>query len=93
MCGIYKYGLFPTARKTFSATIQRRGKLQEDNGPKHRSKLATSWKEEKKIENVDWPSMSPDIAPIENVWQIFKMKLRKKKFTTYQSLVSAIKQG
>ena len=35
--------------------------------------------------------MSPDIAPIENVWQVLKMKLRKKKFTTYQSLVSAIK--
>ena len=36
--------------------------------------------------------MSSDIAPIENVWQFFKMKLRKTKFTTYQSLVSAIKQ-
>ena len=36
--------------------------------------------------------MSPDIAPIENVWQFLKMKLRKKKFTTYQSLISAIKQ-
>ena len=36
--------------------------------------------------------MSPDTAPIENVWQILKMKLRKKQFTTYQSLVSAIKQ-
>ena len=36
--------------------------------------------------------MSPGIAPIENVWQILKMKLRKKKFTTYQSLVSTIKQ-
>ena len=32
--------------------------------------------------------MSPDIAPIENVWQILKMKLRKKN----QSLVLAIKQ-
>ena len=36
--------------------------------------------------------MSPDVAPIENVWHILKMKLRKKKFTTYQSMVSAIKQ-
>ena len=44
------------------------------------------------MENIDCPSMSPDIAPIENVWQILKMKFRKKKFTTYQSLVSAIKQ-
>ena len=36
--------------------------------------------------------MSPDIAPIENVWRILKMKLREKKFTPYQSLVSVIKQ-
>ena len=36
--------------------------------------------------------MSPDIAPVENVWQSLKMKLREKKFTNYQSLVSAIKQ-
>jgi hypothetical protein len=36
--------------------------------------------------------MSPDIAPIENVWQLLKMKLRKKKLPTYQSLVSAIKR-
>ena len=45
------------------------------------------------MENIDWPSMPPDIAPIENVWQILKMKLRKKKkLTTYQSLVLAIRQ-
>ena len=31
------------------------------------------------MENIDWSSMSPLIAPIENVWQILKMKLRKKK--------------
>ena len=35
--------------------------------------------------------MSSDRAPIENVWQLLKMKLRSKKLTTYQSLVSAIK--
>ena len=44
------------------------------------------------MENIDCPSISADIAPVENVWQIFKMKLRKKKLTTYQSLVLAIKQ-
>ena len=36
--------------------------------------------------------MSPEIAPIENVWQILQMKLRRKKVRTYQSLVWAIKQ-
>jgi transposase len=91
MCGIYQHGLLPTARKQFGddSTLW---KLQEDNDPKHTSKLATNYKEQKGIENIDWSSMSPDLAPIENVWQLLKMNLRKKIFTTYQSLVSAIKR-
>jgi hypothetical protein len=91
MCDIYKYGLLPTARKQFGhdSTLW---KLQEDNDPKHTSKLATNWRMNNNVQKIDWPSMSPDIAPIENVWQLLKMKLRKKKLSTYQSLVSAIKR-
>jgi transposase len=91
MCDIYKYGLLSTARKQFGhdSTLW---KLQEDNDPKHTSKLATNWRMNNNVQKIDWPSMSPDIAPIENVWQLLKMKLRKKKLSTYQSLVSAIKR-
>jgi transposase len=91
MCNIYKYGLLPTAKKQFGhdSTLW---KLQEDNDPKHTSKLAVNWRVNNGIEKIDWPSMSPDIAPIENVWQLLKMKLRSKNLTTYQSLVSAIKR-
>ena len=40
MCNIYKYVLLPTAQKQFGhdSTLW---KLQEDNDPKHMSKLAT----------------------------------------------------
>ena len=92
MCHIYKYGLLPTARKQFGhdSTLW---KLQEDNDPKHTSKKATTWRMNNNVEKINWPSMSPDIAPIENdVWELLKMKLRKKKHSTYQSLVSAIKR-
>ena len=44
------------------------------------------------VEKINWPSMSPDIATIENIWELLKMKLRKKKHSTYQSLVSAMKR-
>ena len=91
MCDIYKYGLLPTARKQFGydSTLW---KLQEDNDPKHTSKLATIWTIKNNVQKIDWPSMSPDIAPKENVWQLVKMNLRKKNLSTYQSLVSAIKK-
>lgn len=91
MCHIYKYGLLPTARKQFGHDSTS-WKLQEDNDPKHTSKLATNWRMNHNVHRIDWPSMSPDIAPIENVWQLLKMKLRKKKLPSYQSLVSAIKR-
>ena len=91
MCDINKYGLLPTARKQFGhdSTLW---KLQEDNDPKHTSKLATNWRMNNNVQKIDWPSMSTDIAPIENVWQLLKMKLRNKKLSTYQSLVLEIKR-
>jgi hypothetical protein len=91
MCDIYKYGLLSTARRQFGhgSTLW---KLQEDNDSKHTSKLATNWRRNNDVYKIDWPSMSPDLAPIENVWQFLKMKLKKKNLSTYQSFVLAIKR-
>ena len=72
--------------------IQCYGTLQEDNDPKHRSKLAVNWKRNNGVHEIYWPSMSPDLAPIENVWQLLKMNLRRKKIGNYRPLVSAIKR-
>ena len=91
MCDIYKRGLFPTVRKQFGHDSML-WKLQEDNDPKHRSKLAVNWKRNNEVHEIYWPSMSPDLAPIENVWQLLKMNLRRKKIGSYRSLVSAIKR-
>ena len=90
MCNIYRYGLLPTAQKQFGhyPTLW---KLQEDNDPKYMSKLASHRRQEKGIGKIGWASMSPDLAPIENIRQLLKMTLTSKKLTTYQSLVSAIK--
>ena len=91
MYDIYKHDLVPTVRKQFGldSTIW---ELQEDNDPKHTSKQALNWKASHRIQKIDWPSMSPNLAPIENVRQLLKTKLRKKDFTNCQSLISAIKQ-
>lgn len=91
MCAIYKRGLLATARKQFGLESTS-WKLQEDNDPKHTSKLAGQWRTNNGVQKIDWPSMSPDLAPIENVWQLLKMKLRRRKLKTYRSLVAAIKR-
>jgi transposase len=50
--------------------------FQQDNAPAHKKALVTTFLQAQNFETLDWPPQSPDLSPIEWVWNIIKMKMK-----------------
>jgi hypothetical protein len=92
MCKIYNNGLLPSARKWFGENNSH-WKLLEDNDLKHLSKMSKKFKVDNDIQSLPWPSQSPDCKPIENVWELLKLRINKQPPKSINTFIGKIKNN
>lgn len=65
--------------------------FQDDGAPCHRAKTVATWIKENKIRALEnWPGQSPDINPIENLWNLMKQAVRKRMPKSRTELIAAV---
>ena len=68
--------------------------LQDDNARPHRARIVQQFLQQNNVDHLDWPARSPDLSPIELVWDILGQRVwqRVPRPRTLQALGAALKE-
>ena len=66
--------------------------FQQDNDPKHTSRVAKKFFDSKKIRVMQWPSQSPDLNPIEHLWEHLERQIKGRKPSSKDKLFEILKE-